>query len=115
MTPTRRQFRRLLLTFTTGNWNSAQTVTVTGVADNTADGNQTGTDITLSVNDGSSDNNFDSLSDQTVDVTTNDPWGFTVTQSGGSTSVNESGTTDTFHGRVGRSAFFRCCYRCVFW
>ena len=71
-------------------------MTVTGVADNTADGNQTGTDITLAVNDGSSDNNFDSLSDQTVDVTTTDPWGFTVTQSGGSTSVNESGTTDTF-------------------
>ena len=84
------------LTFTTGNWDSAQTVTVTGVADNAADGNQTDTDITLSVNDGSSDNNFDSLSDQNVDVTTNDPWGFTVTQSGGSTSVNESGTTDTF-------------------
>ena len=41
------------LTFTTGNWNSAQTVTVTGVADNAADGNQTDTEITLSVNDGS--------------------------------------------------------------
>ena len=52
------------LTFTTGNWNSAQTVTVTGVADNAVDGNQTGTDITLAVKDGSSDNNFDSLSDQ---------------------------------------------------
>ena len=84
------------LTFTTGNWNSAQTVTVTGVADNAVDGNQTGTDITLAVNDGSSDNNFDSLSDQSVDVTTTDPWGFTVTQSGGTTSVSESGTTDTF-------------------
>ena len=54
------------------------------------------TTITLSVNDGSSDNNFDSLSDQTVTATTVDPWGFTVTQSGGSTEVNESGTTDTF-------------------
>ena len=84
------------LTFTTGNWNSAQTVTVTGVADNAVDGNQTGTDITLAVNDGSSDNNFDSLSDQSVDVTTNDPWGFTVTQSGGTTSVSETGSTDTF-------------------
>ena len=68
------------LTFTTGNWNSAQTVTVTGVADNAVDGSQN-TTITLSVNDGSSDNNFDSLSDQTVTATTADPWGFTVAQS----------------------------------
>ena len=75
------------LTFTTGNWNSAQTVTVTGVADNAVDGNQTGTDITLAVNDGSSDNNFDSLSDQNVDVTTTDPWGFTVAESDSSTGV----------------------------
>ena len=84
------------LTFTTGNWNSAQTVTVTGVADNAVDGNQTGTDITLAVNDGSSDNNFDSLSDQNVDVTTNDPWGFTVVESSSSTAVAETGSTDTF-------------------
>ena len=83
------------LTFTTGNWNSAQTVTVTGVSDNAVDGNQN-TTITLSVNDGSSDNNFDSLDDQTITATTTDPWGFTVTQSGGSTAVGESGTTDTF-------------------
>ena len=74
------------LTFTTGNWNSAQTVTVTGVSDNAVDGNQN-TTITVSVNDGSSDNNFDPLNDQTITATTTDPWGFTVTQSGGSTSV----------------------------
>ncbi|MFL3017784.1 MAG: beta strand repeat-containing protein [Acidimicrobiales bacterium] len=85
------------LTFTSGNWNSAQTVTVTGADDNAVDGPQ-GTSTILSVVDASSDNNFDSLADQTVSVTTtdNDTASFTVTQSGGSTSVAESGTTDTF-------------------
>ena len=61
------------------------------------DGNQTST-VTVSVNDGSSNNSFDPLADETVSVTTtdNDIPGFTVAESGGSTSVNESGTTDTF-------------------
>ena len=85
------------LTFTAANWNSAQTVTVTGVDDSLVDGTQTST-ITVAVNDGSSDNNFDPVNDQTVSVTTtdNDVAGFTITQSGGSTSVAETGTTDTF-------------------
>ena len=56
------------LTFTTGNWNSAQTITVTGVDDDTVDGSQD-TTITLAVVDASSDNNFDSLSDQTITAT----------------------------------------------
>ncbi|MFL3017785.1 MAG: hypothetical protein ACJZ2F_09725 [Acidimicrobiales bacterium] len=42
------------LTFTSGNWNSAQTVTVTGVDDNLVDGTITST-ITVAVNDGSSE------------------------------------------------------------
>ena len=52
----------------------------------------------MSVNDGSSDNNFDNLADQTVTATTtdNDVAAFTVAQTGGSTSVAETGTTDTF-------------------
>ena len=85
------------LTFTNGNWNTAQTVTVTGVDDNLIDGTISST-ITVSVNDGSSDNNFDSLADQTVTATTtdNDVAGFTIAQTGGSTAVAETGTTDTF-------------------
>jgi hypothetical protein len=60
------------LTFTNANWSSAQTVTVTGVSDGSlVDGSQT-TSITLSVIDGSSDDEFDSLADQTVTVTTID-------------------------------------------
>ena len=85
------------LTFTNANWNTAQTVTVTGVDDNLVDGSQSST-ITVSVNDGSSDNNFDPVADQTVTATTtdNDVAGFTIAQTGGSTSVAETGTTDTF-------------------
>jgi len=83
------------MTFTTGNWNSAQTITVTGVDDDTVDGSQDST-ITLAVVDGSSDNNFDPLADQTVTATTadNDSAGFTKSKS--TVSVSETGTTDTF-------------------
>ena len=83
--------------FTTANWNTAQTVTVTGVDDNIIDGTTTST-LTISVVDDVSDNDFDGVDDQTVSATTsdNDVAGFTITQTDGSTSVEETGTTDTF-------------------
>ena len=59
------------LTFTSLNWSTAQTVTVTGVADGLDDGNQDAT-LTLSVKDDASDNAFDSLADQTVTATVAD-------------------------------------------
>ncbi len=85
------------LTFTDANWNVAQTVTVTGVNDPIIDGNQT-TVVTIAVNAAQSDDDFDGLPSQTVTVTTTDDdmAGFALTQTGGSTSVNESGSTDTF-------------------
>ena len=85
------------LTFTNGNWNSAQTVTVTGVNDDLDDGN-VGVTITLAVVDGSSDDAFDNAANQTVSATNtdNDSAGFTITQSGGATTVTEDGATDTF-------------------
>ncbi|MDP6298270.1 MAG: hypothetical protein QF388_02520, partial [Acidimicrobiales bacterium] len=85
------------LTFTSANWDTAQTVTVTGVNDDLVDGTQT-TTITLTINDGSSDNDFDGVNDQTVSATTtdDDTAGFTITTSGGSTTVAETGSTDTF-------------------
>ena len=85
------------LTFTAANWNTPQTVTITGVDDVTVDGAQTST-VTVSIIDAISDNDFDGVADQTVSVSTadNDTAGFTVTESGESTSVDESGTTDTF-------------------
>ena len=72
-------------------------MTVTGADDNIIDGTITST-LTVTVNDGSSDNNFDPVNDQTVSVTTtdNDVAGFTIAESGGSTSVAETGSTDTF-------------------
>jgi hypothetical protein len=57
------------LTFTNANWNSPQTVTVTGIDDAAVDGNQA-TTITVAVVDASSDDSYDALADQTVTVTT---------------------------------------------
>ena len=85
------------LAFTTNNWNVPQTVTVTGVNDGAVDGDITH-NITLAVIDGQSDDTYDPVSNAVVQNTTadNDSAGFTVTQSGGSTTVAESGSTDTF-------------------
>ena len=85
------------LTFTSANWNTAQTVTVTGVDDNLVDGNINST-ITIAVDDANSNNDFDPVANQTVTATTTDDdvAGFTIAQTGGSTSVAETGTTDTF-------------------
>ena len=84
------------LTFTSANWDTAQTVTVTGVDDDLVDGTVSST-ITVSVDDANSDDDFDGVADQTVSVSTTDDdvAGFTITETEGST-VDESGTTDTF-------------------
>ena len=85
------------LTFTAANWNTPQTVTITGVDDSLSDGNQT-TNVTVSVVDGSSDDAFDSVADQVMAVTTSDDdsAGVSATQSDGSTTTTEIGGTDTF-------------------
>ena len=83
------------LTFGPNNWNVPQQLQVTGVDDQVADQNQT-VQITLAVVDASSDDAWDALPDQTVSVTNvdDDSAGLIVTQTGGSTQVDESGTTD---------------------
>ena len=70
---------------------------VTGADDNAIDGSVTST-ITVAVNDGSLDDAFDSVADQTVSVTTadDDVAGFTVTETEGSTEATEAGSTDLF-------------------
>ena len=85
------------LTFTSANWDTPQTVTVTGVDDSIIDGTITST-ITVAVDDANSDNDFDAVANQTVsvDTTDDDVAGFTVDEFEGSTEVDESGTTDTF-------------------
>lgn len=55
------------LTFTTGNWNTPQTVTVTGVDDALNDGNIT-YNVTISVNDAASADEYDPLPDTNVSV-----------------------------------------------
>jgi uncharacterized Zn-binding protein involved in type VI secretion len=83
------------LTFTSGDWDTPQTVTVTGVDDDVEDG-----DILYSVNLGpavSDDSRFDGTSPSSVSVTNiddGDTAGVTVSAISGDTS--EDGTTATF-------------------
>jgi len=84
------------LTFTPGNWDTPQEVTVTGVDDAIIDGDEN-YDITISVNNGSSDNEFDGISEiVSVSNTDNDSASFTIVETDGSTNTSEDGTTDTF-------------------
>jgi len=85
------------LTFTNGNWNNAQTITVTGVNDDIDDGNISVT-ITLAVVDADSHDSYDNVANQTVSAvnTDNDTAGFTISQSGGATTVTEGASTDDF-------------------
>jgi hypothetical protein len=80
------------LTFTAGDWNIAQEVTVTGVDDDVDDG-----DIEVTINHSASGGGYDGISaNVTVTVQDNDGPGFTIIQSDGSTAVSESGTTDSY-------------------
>ncbi|MGD2044989.1 MAG: Ig-like domain-containing protein [Gemmatimonadota bacterium] len=84
----------LTLTFTPSTWSVPRTVTVTGVDDGYVDGDQV-TPVIVSVDAASSDDAWDAVADRSVPVTTTEVnASFAVTQSGGSTSVHESGTTD---------------------
>ena len=58
------------LTFSTGNWSTAQTVTVTGVDDAVADGNQSYTIVTAAA--ASSDTSYSGLNASDVSVTNSD-------------------------------------------
>ena len=81
------------LSFTTGNWNSAQTVTVTAVDDAIVEGAH-GATITHTASGGGYTGV--SIADVSVTITDNDTAGVTVTESGGATAVTEGGTTDTY-------------------
>lgn len=89
------------LTFTTGNWNIPQTVTVTGVNDDFADGS-IGSVLRFSVIPAKSNDAFDLMPDVTAILLTADDEvaGFQVLETAGSTVVNESGTTDTVDVRL---------------
>ncbi|WP_089893601.1 BspA family leucine-rich repeat surface protein [Kriegella aquimaris] len=82
------------LTFTTANWNTPQTVTVTGVND-AFDRDDSAT-ITIAVDDDNSDNPYDALDDQTVviTVTDDDTTGYTLSET--ALTVAEYAGTATF-------------------
>jgi len=85
-----------LLTFTPTNWDQSQTVTVTGVDDNVADGTQVVT-LTAAVQANSA-TPFKLALPRSLNVqnTDNETVSFIVQHSNGSTIVNESGTADAF-------------------
>ena len=82
------------LTFTPANWNQPQTVTTTGVNDDVD--RDDSLNITVSINEASSDDDFDTIGDETVTVTltNDDSAGFTMTPA--TVSVGE-GSTETFN------------------
>ncbi len=85
------------LTYTSQNWNTAQTVTVTGVDDQAADGDQS-SNITVSVNAAQSAASYANVANKTVVATNtnNDIPGFTIVETSRKTEVTEAATTDTF-------------------
>lgn len=83
------------LTFTAANWSVAQTVTVTPVDDQTAEGVHTGS-ITHAVT--STDPAYGAVTGPilTVSITDNDAAGVVLTPASGTLAVKEGGTTATY-------------------
>ncbi|SMD31950.1 Por secretion system C-terminal sorting domain-containing protein [Reichenbachiella faecimaris] len=82
------------LTFDNGNWNIPQTVTVTGENDALYDGDEP-FEITVSVNDASSDDDYDDAEDQIVDGINEDNEG-SIRVSTNTVTTTEGGTDVTF-------------------
>jgi len=82
------------LTFTTTNWGTTQTVTVTGVNDATVDGNQSYTVILGAAS--SSDTKYNALDPADVSVSNTDDETAGITVSSISGNTTESGETATF-------------------
>ena len=82
------------LTFTNGDWDTPQTVTITAVDDGVFEGPHTGTIAHTAI---SNDARYDGISidDMVANITDNDP-GVIITESSGSTNVTEGGATDSY-------------------
>src|SRR6185503_17312270 len=80
------------LTFTSANWNTAQTVTLTGVDDFVDDGDIAYTIVTAPAS--SADSNYSGLNPANVSATNNDDdaAGFTITPLTGLTTTEAGGT-----------------------
>jgi hypothetical protein len=88
------------LTFTAANWNddgAVHTVTVTGVADAAADGDQPFT-VLITGDAGTSDADYLNMNPNDVYVVNRDidSAGVSISQTDGSTTVEEGGATDTY-------------------
>ncbi|MEG3972205.1 SBBP repeat-containing protein, partial [Microcoleus sp. T2B6] len=83
------------LTFDNTNWNVAQTVTVTALDDNVAQGTHSGT---ISHTATSTDANYNAkvIPNVTASITDNDSPGISLVQSGGGTAIAEGGATDSY-------------------
>ncbi len=83
------------LTFTTGNWNVAQVVSVLAADDAVAEGPQ---QVTITHTAASADAGYNGLAVASVNVavTDNDTAGVSIVQSGGSTDVTEGGNGDSY-------------------
>ncbi len=83
------------LTFTPGDWSTAQTVNVAAVDDATAEGAHTST-ITHSAASGDPNYHLIAIANIVANVTDNDSAGVTVTQTGGNTNIAEGGAGDSY-------------------
>lgn len=85
------------LTFTPANWNTPQTVTVTAADDSLLEGSHNAL-IAHSFSGGGYGSV--TVSDVTINLADNDTAGLSITESGGSTSIGETGTTDSYTLRL---------------
>jgi hypothetical protein len=81
--------------FTTANWNTPQSVTVTAVDDPIVEGPHTGT-ISHTVTSADAIYNNFTVANVVANITDNDTPGATIVQLGGTTAVTEGSTTDTY-------------------
>ena len=81
------------LTFTSANWSTPQTITLSSVDEDLVDGDITAT-ISASINDAASDDAFDSLADQTRTIVNSDDdiAGFTLSNITGTLAEGNSAT-----------------------
>lgn len=87
------------LTFTTANWNTTQSVTVSAVNDSVAEGAHNGT-VTHATTSTDANYNAAVVSSVTANISDNDTAGVVLTESGGSTAVTENGGTDSYDIRL---------------
>jgi Ca2+-binding RTX toxin-like protein len=82
------------LSFTPNNWNQAQTVTVTGVGDNIADGSQIYSIVTATAV--STDSNYNNLNPSDVSITNTDSNTAGITVNPASTAATEGGANGSY-------------------